>query len=207
MEFKMGTVRFRLSFPLVAGITLIMAGDTSGTVICGILACICHETGHIVAMKCFGTKITTVSIYVFDVGITDISKKDRGIVAEIIITLSGIGVNFVLCFLAFIVYNRCKLYIFGYFATANLTLALFNLLPIETLDGGNALKMILQRNFSDKTVYFVTLTISLLCIVPLGYFSYRTLMNSRYNFTMLFATLYLTGAVIGKLSELKGFAL
>ena len=186
MKGKIANIHFKVSFPLVAGITLILVCDTTGVALCGLLACVCHELGHIIAMKSFGTQITEINISVFDVGIVDISQKSRGIIAEMTITLSGVFVNFVLFFLSVIVYNRCKFYIFGYFATANLTLGLFNLLPVETLDGGNALRLILQRNFSEKTVYFVTLIISLACIVPLGYLSYKALMTSRYNFTMLF---------------------
>lgn len=203
MKFKIANVDFTLSYPLAAGITLILACDTTGAALCGLLACICHEAGHLVAMRYFHTRITEIHISVFEVGIVDISQKYRGIIAEMTITLSGIFVNFLLFFLSLIVYNRCRFYIFGYFATANLTLGLFNLLPVETLDGGNALKMILQRNFSEKTVYIVTLIISLVIIIPLGYGSYTALMHSRYNFTMLFATLYLTGAVISKMLSFK----
>ncbi|MBQ7522625.1 MAG: site-2 protease family protein [Clostridia bacterium] len=199
MNFKIANVQFTLSYPLVAGITLILVCDTTGIALCSLLACFCHEMGHISAMKLTGTKITEIHISIFEVGIVDISQKNRGIIAEMTITLSGIFVNFLLFFLSLIVYNKSKLSLFGYFATANLTLGLFNLLPIETLDGGNALKLILQRNFTDRTVYIVTLVVSLLLIIPLGYFSYTSLMHSRYNFTMLFATLYLTGAVIFKM--------
>ena len=55
--------------------------------------------------------------------------------------------------------------------------------------------MILRRNFSDKTVYFVTLTVSILVVIPLGFISFIILFNSPYNFTMLFATIYLIGVI------------
>ena len=77
-------------------------------------------------------------------------------------------------------------------------MGIFNALPVDSLDGGNAFEMILRRNFSDKTVYFVTLAVSILVVIPLGFFSFFILLNSPYNFTMLFATMYLIGVIIFK---------
>lgn len=206
MKFKIFGVNFILSYPLVAGLTLLLVCDPTGMAICAVTASVCHELGHIVAMKAFGTQITQIRLSVFDIGITDIAKCQRGITAEIIITLSGVFVNIVLFLVAFMVYNSFKFYIFRYFALANLTLGLFNALPVESLDGGNALQLILQRHFSNKTVYIITLSVSLLCVIPLGYLSCKALFNSRYNFTLLFATLYLISAIIFKVSSLHNDA-
>ena len=183
MKLKVCGVNIKLSYPLAAGVTLLLVCDTTGAVMCGLCASFMHELGHI-------------RLSVFDIGITDISKSRRSITAEITIILSGIFVNLVLSLLSYMLYNESRFYIFRYFALANLTLGLFNALPVETLDGGEALSLILRRYFSEKAVYIITLVLSLAVIVPLGYLSVKALLNSVYNFTLLFAVLYLTGAVV-----------
>ena len=198
MNIKLFGVQFTLSYPFIALVTLLLVTDDKGIVICCLLASFCHEMGHIFAMKFFGTKVDKIGLSVFDINIIDTGKAYRGITAEIIITLSGIFVNIVLFLLCYIVYNSYNIYILKYFATANLTLGIFNALPIDSLDGGNALELILRRNFSDKTVYFTTLAISILFVIPLGFLSFFVLLNSPYNFTLLFATLYLIGVIIFK---------
>ncbi len=198
MNIKLFNICFYLSYPFVALVTLLLVLDDKGIVLCCLLASLCHELGHIVAMKLFGTKINSIALSVFDVNITDTGKPYRGFIAEIIITLAGVFVNIVLFLLCCIVYNSYNIYILRCFAIANLTLGIFNALPVDSLDGGNALEIILRRNFSDKTVYFVTLLVSILFVIPLGFLSFFMLLNSPYNFTFLFATMYLIGVIIFK---------
>lgn len=161
------------------------------------LVCFCYARAwtHI-RNEIFRNTDNRYKTFCFDIGITDISKSRRSITAEITIILSGIFVNLVLSLLSYMLYNESRFYIFRYFALANLTLGLFNALPVETLDGGEALSLILRRYFSEKAVYIITLVLSLAVIVPLGYLSVKALLNSVYNFTLLFAVLYLTGAVV-----------
>lgn len=198
MSFKMFGVNLELSYPLAAGLALLLIFDPTGMAACCLAASVCHELGHIFAMKHYNTKIENIKLSVFDINIIDIKQHQRGIKAEIIICLSGVFVNIVLFLLTIAVYNWYNLYILKYFALANLSLGIFNALPVESLDGGNALEMILQRNFSDKTVYFVTLFVSLACVIPLGFTGFMVLLNSPYNFTMLFASLYLISVIIFK---------
>lgn len=198
MSFNLFGINYDISYPLTALVTLLIITDEKGVVICCLLASFCHEMGHILAMRLFGTNVERIGLSLFDINITDTGKAYRGFKAEIIITLAGIFVNIVLFLLCCIVYNSYSIYILKYFAIANLTLGIFNALPVDSLDGGNAFEMILRRNFSDKTVYFVTLAVSILVIVPLGFISFYILLNSPYNFTMLFATMYLIGVIAFK---------
>lgn len=198
MSFELFGIGFNVSYPLTALVTLLIITDEKGIAICCLLASFCHEIGHIFAMKLFGTRVDRIDLSLFDINITDTGNAYRGFTAEIIITLAGIFVNIVLFLLCCMVYNSYNIYILKYFAIANLTLGIFNALPVDSLDGGNAFEMILRRNFSDKTVYFVTLAVSILFVIPLGFVSFLILFNSPYNFTMLFATIYLIGVIIFK---------
>lgn len=198
MEFKLFGIKFNLSYPLVAGLTILLVFDPTGMALCALTASVFHELGHIFAMRFYGTKVKEINFSVFDIGIIDSEKKQRGIKAEIIITLCGVFVNIVLFFISFMLYNVFKFQLLKYFATANLTLGVFNALPVDSLDGGNAVQMILERNFGEKTVYFITLILSLLVVIPLGFLSFMALLKSPYNFTMLFAELYLIGVIMFK---------
>ncbi len=198
MKFKLFGVRLCLSYPLAAGIALLLIFDPTGMAACCLAAAVCHELGHILAMKHYGTGVEKIRMSAFDVNITDVQQHKRGLKAELVICLAGVFVNFVLFLLTIAIYSWYNLYIFRYFALSNLSLCIFNALPVESLDGGNALELILQRNFSDKAVYFITLTVSLAVVIPLGLFSFMALLKSPYNFTMLFAVLYLISVIIFK---------
>jgi stage IV sporulation protein FB len=195
MSFELFGIVFNVSYPLTAFVTLLIITDEKGIVICCLLASFFHEIGHILAMRYFGTRVDRIGLSLFDINITDTGNAYRGFSAEIVIALAGIFVNIVLFLLCCIVYNSYNIYILKCFAIANLTLGIFNALPVDSLDGGNAFEMILRRNFSDKTVYFVTLAVSILVVIPLGFISFIILFNSPYNFTMLFATIYLIGVI------------
>jgi len=198
MNIRLFGVRLYLSYPLAAGLALLLIFDPTGMAVCCLAASFCHELGHIAAMKHFGTKIEDIKLSVFDINIVDVKQQKRDLKAEIVICLAGVFVNIVLFLLTFMLYNWYNLYILRYFALANLSLGIFNALPVESLDGGNALELVLQRNFSDKAVYFITLVVSILFVIPFGFVSFMALLNSPYNFTMLFATLYLISVIIFK---------
>ncbi len=199
MKIKLFNTKITLSYPLVAGLTLVLVLDHTGMAFCCVLSAICHELGHIIAIKYYKAPIKAIKLSAFDINIQDLQKCKRPFKAEIIITLSGIFVNIVLFLLAIIVYNSSNLYIMKYFAMSNLSLGIFNALPVETLDGGNALQLILQRNFSDKAVYVITLTASLLCVIPLGIVGFLVLLRSPYNFTILGSALYLISAIVSRI--------
>ena len=199
MNIKLFNTKITLSYPLVAGLTLILVLDYTGMAFCCVLSAFCHELGHILAIGYFKAPIKEINLSAFDINIKDLKKYQRPFKAEIIITLSGVFVNYVLFLLAIMLYNSSNLYIIKYFAMANLSLGIFNTLPVETLDGGNALQLILQRNFSDKAVYVITLITSLICVIPIGILGFLVLLRSPYNFTILGSALYLVSAIVSRI--------
>ena len=80
---------------------------------------------------------------------------------------------------------------FRSFAVANGVLAGFHLLPIAPLDGGQALFSLLSMRVSTacagKTIWIV----SFLVLLPLSVLGFWILLRSKYNFSLLFACVYL----------------
>lgn len=199
MNIKIFDTIITLSYPLMAGLTLVLVIDYTGMAFCCILSAVCHELGHILAIKYYNAPIKEINLSVFDINIKDLEKFKRPLKAEIIVTLSGVFVNIVLFLLAIMVYNSSNLYIMKYFAMANLYLGIFNALPVETLDGGNALQIVLQRNFSDKAVYIISTVVSLVFVIPLVIIGFLILLRSPYNFTMFGSALYLISAIVSRI--------
>ena len=96
MKFKLFGVRLCLSYPLAAGIALLLIFDPTGMAACCLAASVCHELGHKLAMKHYGTGVEKISMSAFDVNITDVQQRKRGLKAELVICLAGVFVNFVL---------------------------------------------------------------------------------------------------------------
>lgn len=96
------------------------------------LSALCHELGHLTALKLVGAKVEQIRLTAFGAEIrTDTRYLSYG--REIFCTLAGPAVNL---FLAVVLARVTGDYLM---AGANLFLGVFNLLPLPSLDGGRAL--------------------------------------------------------------------
>ena len=77
------------------------------------------------------------------------------------------------------------------FAISNLSVGMFNLLPVLSLDGGQLIFIILrQRVGADKAEKIVDI-ITFITIFPLAVLGFIVLFESKYNFSLLFVCVYL----------------
>ena len=106
MTFQLGKISFELSFPLVALMTAVIIFDTSMSVIICFAGVIAHEAGHLLALRHFGSYPQKIKLTLFDIAIIDRKKTTLSDKAEIIITLAGVTVNFILAGY----YNTCRRY-------------------------------------------------------------------------------------------------
>ena len=124
-----------------------------------------HELGHVFFIKLFKYQILDITIYPFG-GITHIRKDlNTPVNKEILIALGGI----IFQILLFLIINliplslNTKLYFYKY----NLSIMIFNILPIIPLDGSIVINALLNKFFSFKTSYHLYFFIS--CIFILLY--------------------------------------
>lgn len=160
-----------------------------------------HEAGHIIAMLCLGSEEIQIHVNLFNVAIKDKARGLRSYKRDIAIICAGPSVNIVLFVALFAVYNRFGTQFFYNCAMLNLALGVFNLLPFESTDGGQLLYIMLCRIFSLKTAHLIMTVITVILLVPVAVLGFCVLLRSRYNYTLLFAAVYLMGLVIMKKSK------
>lgn len=101
------------------------------------LSALCHELGHLGALRLAGAEVESVRLTAFGAEIqADTRYLPYG--REILCTLAGPAVNLVL---ALVLARAAGDYVL---AGANLLLGLFNLLPVPSLDGGRALFLLVS---------------------------------------------------------------
>ena len=121
-----------------------------------------HELGHLLAMSVCGVSVTAVCLCPLGVRIE--RAESTSLHRELLINLSGPMVNLLL---ALVLYRAGKFP----FSAVNCVLGLFELCPLPSLDGGQALFCLMQRYFCLRTAQkFCTVVqgITLLAVLALG---------------------------------------
>ena len=111
-----------------------------------ILSALCHELGHLTALRLVGAKVEQIRLTAFGAEIrADTRYLSYG--REIFCTLAGPAINLIL---AVVLARAAGDYLL---AGANLFLGVFNLLPLPSLDGGRALYLAVSW-FTDPLPLF-----------------------------------------------------
>ena len=140
-----------------------------------------HEIGHLLAILVLKQKVDRIEFSLFDIKIK--SNYYVSFSKELIITLSGVAFNFIL-FLFFIRTIRI-------FALANLFIGIFNLLPVSTLDGGQAINIILNKFISEEKSVIILNILTVIFAIPIFTLGIIVLFNTGYNFSFLLLGVYL----------------
>ena len=132
--WKWGKVEVSWGFPaLFLAALWIGAGEVLPLVV---LAAICHELGHLAALRLVGVRVERLRLTAFGAELrADTRFLPYG--KEILCTLAGPAVNLLLALLLARVSGDYLL------AGANLIQGCFNLLPIYPLDGGRVISCLL----------------------------------------------------------------
>lgn len=169
---------------------MIIADNTQNMSL-GIFSSFIHEVGHIVAMYFKGHAIKEIKIKFFSIDIID---NDRSIISyenDLLILISGSIFNFIASLLSMIFYHFFLIGTFKYLAYINMLIGILNLMPISSLDGGQILYMLLSKIFSIDKTYIICEIVSFIFLFPLSVLGFIILLNSKYNFSLLFICCYL----------------
>lgn len=142
---------------------------------------IIHELGHVLTSILFKYKIVSVRIYPFG-GVTKLDKDiNTSINKELILALSGVLMQVLL--IPFIIKNEL-------FMKYNLSIIVFNLIPIIPLDGSIIVKCLLNKYLSFKNSYYLSIVISVITILIYVAFNYKYNLNNYLIITLFIYKLY-----------------
>lgn len=161
-----------------------------------IIIVLSHELAHCYMCNYYGIKIDEIELFIFG-GVAkfqgDIENNSK---AEIFISLAGPLLNFLLVIITIIIINVFNITynnIVQFFLTTNLTIGLFNLIPMLPLDGGRIIRGIIGYYLGVKKATVIVIKIGyFICILLFSIGIYLTLVyNVEYIFLSALA-LYIT---------------
>lgn len=203
LRLRFHRLTVEISYPLAAMMTAVILYDNSLSVVCCLMAVAMHESGHLIMLHRFGCMPERIRLTLFDIAIMDRSKALRGIRQELWVVLAGVAANIIVMAavfpLMYFYHFRWAQQLFN----ADLTLALFNILPVNTLDGGQALGLILSSKLDIRTSLLIQDIVSLIIIIPLTAAGFLLLVSTRYNFSLLLTAVYLLALLLIKQPHIR----
>lgn len=158
------------------------AMERSGLFWCIVPAVLLHETGHALAIRICGGRITELTF-----SASGLRMDYRGQFSywrDALIAAAGPVVNLICAFLFAVLY-RLGRQIWIYAAGVNLILAAVNLIPAESLDGGAILEAALYRFLPVSRVHGVLRTATVIFSVLFLIFGLYIGIKTRYNISVL----------------------
>lgn len=197
MKFKLFGTEIYVSFLFAAVISVMLAFDKTGLALPTLIAVAAHELGHLCVMWMLESTPKSIRLIPASVQITRSFSYCYN--NDILIALSGPAVNLLLFFVFYINYLTFKNYGVYCYATINLIVCLFNLLPVTGLDGGTVLFSLIAQK-SDVNRAMLTLRIITLILASATFFLAITLtLRGKLNISVYIVAIYLFMSVITKI--------
>jgi len=179
-----------VDFTFFAAIALFFYLDKSGYGLMSIVACILHETGHLLAIIAEKKKVESITFYGGGIKIKCNENVD---VSFLIITAGSLMNIAIFTVLYFVFPTNYKLQIF---AIMNLIIGVFNFLPLKYFDGGKLVEKILIKIFSaEKALNILRKTERVTVVFALAGLIFL-LVSNLFNPTLVMALIYVTAAEI-----------
>lgn len=126
-------------FSFFAMTALLVLTDVSGYVTIGVYACVLHELGHLTAMALLDVPLREIRFCCGGIRLIG-EKKLLPSGSELILLLSGPAMN-LFCFASLYFLPAADVRV-KLFAVISLLVGIFNLLPLDALDGGGILRIL-----------------------------------------------------------------
>lgn len=152
IRFKIFGVNFSISFLFLCLVSWFLVFDINNIALICLVSSLAHEISHILFLNLFSVKIEGVSFKVFGLSI----KKNKQLTfsKELLVLISGCFLNLIFV-LVFLKLNNM------YVVFINLIILIFNLMPISVFDGGQILKLLLERLIGCEKSFKICLNISI----------------------------------------------
>ncbi len=191
ITFYIKNCRVSVSFFFVAAAAALLVIDQSGLSLLTFLSAAFHEAGHFLAMSFIGVRLSQIRVTPFGMDIEKSQCVQRSYCRDLCVSLSGPLMNLIAGVVSATLNNAD-------FANINFALAAFNLLPIEPLDGGQALYSLLCNRFSSDRSAKIVSVISFVTLLPLAVLGFLSVFRSPWNFSLLLTCVYLIFLLVFK---------
>ncbi len=192
MTLKCAGAQVRLH-PLLAvlGAVCLLSGRLP-SLISSLVALILHESGHLIVLRAYKTRVISVELTPFG-GLIEAEDDALPGGGALLLALAGMIMNALFAFLSirFYALSLLPFHVSQAFLRANLALLLINLMPVLPLDGGRALKILLRRFLDEKAVARWLTALGTLCGLLLIAASFRFALNGELLLSPAFSGLYL----------------
>ena len=193
MKFYLFGIEISLSFWFFTALLTFVILGRAPLALYFILPVVIHECGHLIAMALCNVKTKAVRFRSFGI---DVIRNPAPVsyAKDIIICLGGVSANLLtaLCFYFFAFQSLRVIF----FIAVNIAIAIFNAMPVANLDGGQVLRLLLERFGNPAKAYAVSRLFSFLLLIPLFGASIFLILRGFANLSLLAACLYLAGVVI-----------
>ncbi len=188
MSFKIFGIKISVSFLFILMLTFLLIIDKTGYMSLSLIAMLIHEAGHIIAMHFVKSKPKEIDASHF--GLLIVGKGKESPKQTLLITFAGPLFNLLTFILFWIVFKTVESVTAGYFAVINLILCLVNLLPLNSLDGGNITLILLTKLFGEKAK-FIFSVVTVITASVLTAFSVFLFFKVAKNVSLLLLCIYL----------------
>lgn len=198
ISFKLFNVQIRIEFMFVGVVTLFLLADKTGISILALIACIIHESGHLIMFFIVGHKPTALAFEITGIRLTK-PYTELSYTKELLVQLAGSFTNLaVFCSLLSSLSSINKISIF---AVINLVIGIFNLIPVKSFDGGKIFEMLALKLFTVKTATSICTLIDAACIAVMLFFTIYSFISGNRSITMIIITVYLMLTALLKLNR------
>ena len=191
LEWKWWGIHFCISRWFPAAVIAMLTFDETTLAAQCLLASFVHEGGHFLAMAAVGDRPARLCFGVFGMRVERRPDSSLGYGRAALVSVAGPVANLLCCVVLWLWGSAEAAFIHGVLAT-------FHLLPVLSLDGGEALYSLCCLVSTEHRAHTVMLIVSAVVLFPLSALGFYVLLQTGYNFSLLLLAVYLIALLIFK---------
>ena len=162
-----------------------------------ISAILIHELGHLIFIFLFRLEVSIIAFKVYGINIRIKENQYVSYHKDLLILIGGSLANFLFAIILSLFLHSNLIY----FIITNILIAIFNLLPVESLDGGKIIYIILLNIFDYQAAYSISFGISLIFTVAFCVLNFFMIIYGKFNITLTILCIMLLTKVIRTMYE------
>ena len=191
MTFIVGSSRYKIDFTFALTVTLMLIFCHKETVLLCLVSSLLHEAGHLMLMYILEQKVTDVIFGAFGIRIDRQSEMGTSYKNEAVIAFGGIGVNLLIAFTSAVYYNFTHCSFSMRLTAVNIFIAIFNSIPIDTLDMGRVLRYTLLCRYDESRCHIIMKAVSVIAVNILALLCIIYSLSFTVNVSLIAVTVYL----------------